>query len=67
MDRAELIAEKLVKMRGNHTQAEMAEKIGISQSTLAMYETGKRIPSDEIKIRIANVYKKSVQSIFFTN
>jgi hypothetical protein len=31
-----------------------------------MYEIGKRIPCDEIKIKIAKYYKKSVQYIFLT-
>lgn len=60
------IAETLVKLRGNRTQAEIAADLGISQSALAMYETGQRIPSDEVKIKIANRYKKSVQSIFYS-
>ena len=53
MDRKQ-IAEKLVELRGEKTQAEVAENVGISLSTLAMYETGKRIPRDEIKIRLEN-------------
>lgn len=28
-------------------------------------KNGQRIPKDEIKIRLANYYKKSVQEIFF--
>lgn len=59
------IAENLTKLRGKRTQAEIAGLLGIGQSTYAMYETGKRVPSDEVKIRIASLYKKSVQSIFF--
>ena len=31
-----------------------------------MYEIGKRIPCDEIKIKISKYYKKSVQYIFLT-
>ncbi|MCH4205165.1 MAG: hypothetical protein LKF53_02075 [Solobacterium sp.] len=30
-----------------------------------MYETGKRVPRDEIKMKISKYYKKSVGSIFF--
>ena len=33
------IAEKLVAMRGKKTQAEVAKSVGISKSSLAMYET----------------------------
>lgn len=61
----ELISSRLVKLRGNKTQKAIAEEVGVSVSTWAMYETGQRIPSDEVKIKIAKVFKKSVQSIFF--
>lgn len=60
-----VVAERLIKLRGNKTQKRVADDIGISQSTYAMYETGKRVPSDEKKKRIADYYKKSVQAIFF--
>ena len=63
MDRKQ-IAEKLVELRGEKTQAEVAENVGISLSTLAMYETGERIPRDEIKIRLANYYGTTVESLF---
>ena len=61
----EQIARNLIELRGNRTQATVAEAIGVGQSTYAMYETGKRVPSDEVKIRIAAFYNVSVQSIFF--
>ena len=59
------IAERLTELRGKKTQMEVAKAIGISQSTYAMYESGRRVPSDENKKKIANFYKRSVQSIFF--
>ena len=61
----ELISSRLVKLRGNKTQKAIADEVGVSVSTWAMYETGQRITSDEVKIKIAKVFKKSVQSIFF--
>lgn len=39
--------------------------LGISTSALLKYENGERTPRDEIKIRIAEYYKQSVQAIFF--
>ena len=57
----ELISSRLVKLRGNKTQKAIADEVGVSVSTWAMYETGQRIPSDEVKIKIAKVFKKSVQ------
>lgn len=59
------IGKRLVELRGDHTQAEIAAEIGISVSALSMYECGERIPRDEIKVRLADFYGKSVQSIFF--
>lgn len=59
------IGKMLSSLRGDKTQKEVAEDLKISISALAMYETGNRIPRDEIKLRIASYYGKSVQEIFF--
>ena len=58
--------KRLVKLRGERSQEESAKAIGIATSTLAMYETEKRMPRDPIKIAIANYYGTTVQDIFFT-
>ncbi len=63
--KADIIGKKLVKLRGEKTQAEVASHVGISTSALSMYENGERIPRDSIKIRIANYYKKPIYEIFF--
>ena len=57
--------EKLRELRGDRSQDKVARDIGISQMALSYYENGKRVPRDDIKIRLAKYYKKSVQSIFF--
>lgn len=61
------IAAKLIELRSalNLTQYEIADKLNITQSAYAMYESGKRIPRDEIKITIANFFKLTVQEIFY--
>lgn len=59
------MADKLIALRGRRTQEEVASEIKISKSALAMYETGKRVPRDATKARIAKYYKKSVPYIFF--
>ena len=59
------MGQKLALLRGNKTLAEVANDLRISKSALAMYETGRRIPRDQIKIRIAEYYGKSVAYIFF--
>ncbi len=61
------IGETLRKLRGNKTQDEVAEAIGISKSSLSMYENGERMPRDEVKKRLASYYGRTVQHIFFKN
>ena len=58
---------KLVKLRGTRTQEEIANAIGISISAIGMYETGQRVPRDEIKVKLANFYNVSIESLFFDN
>lgn len=56
--------EKLIALRGNRTQEEVSKALGISISALSMYEQGNRIPRDEIKIRMAEYYGISLESLF---
>lgn len=58
-------AEKLVAARGKKSREEVAKAIGISLSAISMYETGARVPRDEIKVRLADYFGTSVQSLFF--
>lgn len=59
------VARRLIALRANKSREEVANAVGISRSALAMYENGGRIPRDEIKIRLAKYYGKTVQFIFF--
>lgn len=59
------IGKRLMELRGQKTREEVAIDLKISYSAMQMYENGERIPRDEIKIRIANYYGVSVQTIFF--
>ncbi len=61
----EIIASKLIFLRGEKSREEVARAVGISVSALSMYENGERIPRDEIKIRLSKYYGQSVQEIFF--
>lgn len=47
------------------TQAEVAESLGISLSAYNSYETGQRIPRDDVKERIAKYFHRTVQFLFF--
>ena len=62
-----LIGKRLRDLRGNSTQKETAKALGISISALTMYENGNRIPRDEIKLKIAKHYGKTVEEIFFAS
>ncbi|MEW4368583.1 helix-turn-helix transcriptional regulator [Paenibacillus kandeliae] len=61
----DLIAKRLMELRANRSQEEVTIALGISKSTWSMYENAERIPKDEIKIKIANYFNKTVQEIFF--
>ena len=52
------IGKKLVELRGTRTQKEVAQAINVCQN-------GERLPSDEVKKRIAEYHKCSVQFIFY--
>ncbi|QFY03492.1 helix-turn-helix domain-containing protein (plasmid) [Bacillus cereus] len=63
----ERVAENLINLRNGRSREEVAKAIGIriSISTLQMYENGQRIPRDNIKIKLANFYGVTVQTIIF--
>jgi transcriptional regulator with XRE-family HTH domain len=60
------IAKTLRALRGNQTIKTVADSVGISVSALSMYENGDRIPRDEIKVKIARFYGKTIEEIFFS-
>ena len=60
-----IIAKRLVELRGEETRENVAAAVGVSISAISIYENGERIPRDDVKIRFAKYYKKSVQEIFF--
>ena len=44
----------------------LASLPSLPASTPAMYERDERVPRDEVKIRIANFFGKTVQELFYT-
>lgn len=59
--------EKLRKLRtdnGLTTQC-IAETFGCAKSAWYMYERDERVPRDELKIKIADFFKLTVQEIFY--
>lgn len=63
----ETIGQKLKMLRTEKkkTLNEVAEAINISPSALSMYECDQRVPRDNIKIALADYYKKPIGKIFF--
>ena len=58
---------KVLRQKAGLSREEVSAELGVGLSALAMYERGERIPRDEIKIRIARLYEKSVDEIFYTH
>lgn len=57
----------LRELRGDESQDTIAAAVGVTKSAWSMYERGERVPRDEVKIRIARYFNKTVQEIFFNN
>lgn len=59
------IAERLRELRGEKSQREVAEAVGTTAMAISLYESGERIPKDEIKIRLAKYYETTVDALFY--
>lgn len=51
-------------MAGEMTQAELAEKIGMTRQTVAAIEAGKYSPTLEAAFQIAGVFGKPLDDVF---
>ena len=60
-----VIAQRLQKLRGVTPRRQVATACNIKVSALANYESGIRIPRDDVKVRLAAYYGVSVESIFY--
>lgn len=49
------------------TKRFMADALEVSYNSVCSWEYGTRIPGDEMKIRIANLFGVSVESIFYAS
>ena len=58
---------KLKVQRAMHdlTQADLAEKIGVSRQSINAMEKNKYVPSTVLALKIAKLFKKPVEAIFF--
>ncbi|HMG91955.1 MAG TPA: helix-turn-helix transcriptional regulator [Chryseolinea sp.] len=55
---------KVERAKQNITQAELAEKVGVSRQTINSIEIGKYVPSTLLSLKIASVFKIAVDEIF---
>lgn len=64
-----MVNSLLIRLREERgmTQAELAEKLGISPSAMSAYEQGARVPRDEIKVRIAEFFGVSILDVFYAS
>lgn len=57
--------QRLRELRGEKPQREIAEAVGVSTMTISDIERGKKCAGDDLKIRLAAYYGKTVGNIFF--
>ncbi|PTM08653.1 MAG: transcriptional regulator [Bacteroidetes bacterium] len=55
---------KVERAELNITQADLADKIGVSRQSINAIEKGKYVPSAVLALKIARLFKKPVEEIF---
>lgn len=55
---------KVERAKQNFTQAELANKVGVSRQTINSIEKGRFIPSTLLSLKIACVFNENVENIF---
>jgi putative transcriptional regulator len=55
---------KIERAIANITQAELAEKIGVSRQTINAIESNRFVPSTVLALKLSRLFKKPVNEIF---
>lgn len=55
---------KVLRAERNWSQADLAERLGVSRQSVNAIETGKYDPSLPLAFRIAKVFELSIEAIF---
>ena len=60
-----IIGERIKELRKKekYTQTELANLLGVTKSTIAAYENNSRLPSYDVLIKMAEVFKVSIESL----
>lgn len=56
---SDTFAKRLLEVRGNMSQAEFAQRLGVSRGSIGLYEQGKRLPDIEVLRNIAEQFNVS--------
>ena len=56
---------KVFRAIQNLTQEELAKRIGVSRQTISSIEKGKYVPSVLIALKMSEIFKVSVNEIFY--
>ena len=54
---------KILRVRKGMTQADLAEKVGVSQNTIFLYEAGNRFPRNSVLEKLAAALECEVKDI----
>jgi putative transcriptional regulator len=55
---------KVERAEQNLSQADLADRIGVSRQTINSIETGRYIPSTVLALKLAQVFGRSVEQVF---
>lgn len=55
---------KVARAERNLSQADLAERIGVSRQTINSIETGRYVPSTVLALKIAAVFTQPVEALF---
>ncbi|WP_266364380.1 helix-turn-helix transcriptional regulator [Tellurirhabdus rosea] len=55
---------KVARAERDFSQADLAERIGVSRQTINSIETGRYVPSTVLALKMAAVFEKPVEQLF---
>lgn len=61
-----VVGKRLRELRGQKTLGEVANALGVTTMAVSLWERGERMPSDDLKVKIAAYYEQPITAIFYT-
>lgn len=58
---------KVLRAERNWSQADLAERLGVSRQTVNALETGRYDPSLPLAFRIARIFEQPIEAIFIAD